>query len=226
MKELEFNEIGIKGEKFAESYCRLNKISFQSASKNEDLVYGIDAYINGCPTDIKNTKDIYFLRLTEEGNYSTRHPFRSKSQATHYFFVNVSNTNNLFIEFVSIKEKLLRDFIVNEKSLKSFLNFVKCLNNKSYHKFGLNSKESCLKIKEKLIPYLKDNVTISFEEPTNNTISFKIMEKIKNEITKKDISFAKSLIKKNLKGKVEVSESKIKKSEENKFIEDVIKVEL
>ena len=198
MKSFVCNKAGDLGEVFAKEYCEANNIAFKKATKSEDLRLGIDAYINNLPTDIKNTKDIYFLQLSDDGEFNTRHPFKETTKASHYFFVNVSEDHKEFIEFIAIKEKLLKKFFKDEEALENFFKFLKSLDDQTYHKFGNNFSEACLKIKNIILPYLKENVTLSYEEPKNSTTSFKLMEKKENKITKKNIFDAKALIKKNL----------------------------
>ena len=219
MKEHIRNESGELGEVFAKEYCEQKNIPFKKATKTEDMRYGIDAYINNLPTDIKNTKDIYFLQMSDDGEFNTRHPFKEETKASHYFFVNVGKEHKGFIEFVGIKEKLLRDFFKDEKSLNFFLNFIKELDNQFYNKFGNNYTEASLTLKQMLLPYLKENITISYEEPKDKTISFKLKKKEEVQITKKTIVNAKSLIQKNLqKMKLQVSNPKGQMVEEEVVI--------
>ncbi len=221
MKGYVRNESGDLGEEFSKEYCEQKNILFKKATKTEDLKYGIDAYIKDLPTDIKNTKDIYFLQMSNDGEFNTRHPFKEETKATHYFFVNVNKEHKEFIEFISIKEKLLRDFIKSEECLNNFLNFVKELDNESYDKFGINYAEACLTIKNKLLSYLKENVILSYEEPKDKTISFKLMKKEEKQITKKNIFDAKSLIRKNLEN---MQKKPVKTQTDEK--EDVIKIKI
>ena len=61
MKEIPEESIkkGDLGVAFVKQLCEDNSIEFIGASKEEDLTLGIDCYIDGHPTDVKNTSAVY-----------------------------------------------------------------------------------------------------------------------------------------------------------------------
>jgi hypothetical protein len=227
MKEFIYNISGNLGEEFAKQYFQSLKIPFIKASKQEDLRYGIDAYVTNkkTPIDIKNTEFIYIGQILDDGSINIRHPFKKESKATHYCFVNVNKDKQKFIELISIKEKLLRDFFKNEYSLNEFYKFIKEQDNKSYLNFGMNLNQACFKIKNIITLWLNQNVHLIYDEPKQNIINFKLMPKQEiKKINKKDISNARDLIKLNLK-KIQIKSTEEEKQKQS-LQEDVIIIQL
>lgn len=171
---------GEAGEQFIESYCADNKIPYKKTPKKQDYELGIDCLMNNHPTDVKNTKEIFFCQImTEDGNINTRHPFKANSKATHYCVVDVPSddlTKGKFIEHISIDERLLRDFIKDENALISFKNKLKEINGKQMSEFGISQSQACFKIKQSLMACCKSTVNISYVEPAEakGEISFKL----------------------------------------------------
>ena len=188
MKEIpeEYAKIGELGVAFIKQLCETNDIEFIAASKKEDLRLGIDCYVDGSPTDVKNTEDIYVCQIMLETNtVNVRHPFKEDSQATHYAVCKVKGdiTKGKFIEHVDIEERLLRDFIKNKKSLTLFKQVLFNLQDKRVAELGLHLNHACINIKSQLTPFLKENIGIGYEEPqfSEREISFKIYKKRKSK---------------------------------------------
>lgn len=199
------NIFGIAGEVFTESYCRQNKIKYKKAKKEEDLTLGIDCYIgeNKIPTDVKNTTDIFFLQILEDGIFNARHPFKKHSKATHYFFVDVDGTGQgKFIEHVEIKEKLLRDLIKDEENLNKLYTYLRFLDQTSYKKIGDNLAVAAFKIKKEVLKFCKSSVNVIYNEPVggNTEVSFKlVMVKKKQTPSIQSINAIRNSIKEKLK---------------------------
>jgi len=198
------------GVDFAELYLTTEGKEFKRASKLQDMEQGTDCFIDGIPTDVKNTNDIFICQImTDTGRVNTRHPFKKKSKATHYCVVNVpiddaSNpvTKGKFIEHVNIKERLLRDFIKDETNLKAFYKQLQDLENKNMKDFGVSQSQACFKIKQLILPFLKPDVGLSYVEPTDadGEISFRLYKskkKINNEPTNLDVKSILSKFKTN-----------------------------
>jgi hypothetical protein len=179
MKEIsqEFIDKGEEGVRFVEQICLKKNISFVKGTREEDLKYGIDCYIDNQPTDVKNTEDLYICQIfINNGIINTRHPFKTSSRATHYYIVNTKK--NKAIEFVEIEKKLLRDYIKDEKALKQFLSILKEIDGKSFKNYGLHLAHACIQIKEKLTTCLKPPVKISYPDPETSTeIYFKLSKR-------------------------------------------------
>lgn len=197
---------GDAGVDFAEKHLTAEGKKFIRASKLQDLEEGIDCFIDSIPTDVKNTSDIYFCQiLTDTGKINVRHPFKTNSKVTHYCIVDVpfkGKSESKFIEHINIKERLLRDFIKNEESLKNFYLTLKGLEKKNMKDFGISQSQACLKIKQLFLSFLKPDIGLSYAEPdsADGEISFRLFKakpsKKKLEPTNLDIKSILSKYKK------------------------------
>lgn len=171
---------GKAGEEFVEKHCQENNISYKKGSRSEDLKEGIDCYINDIPTDVKNTKDIFLCQIMREsGLINTRHPFKTNSKSTHYYFVNVKpDLAGELIEHILIDKKLLRDFIKSEEDLIRFKNYLQSIDGKHISEFGISEAQAAFKIKQVLVSFCKSNANISYNDSkeSSNEISFKLYE--------------------------------------------------
>jgi len=182
-------EQGKVGENFVEQHCQEKNILYKKATRSEDLKEGIDCYINEIPTDVKNTKDIFLCQvMRDSGLINTRHPFKSSSKSTHYYFVNVKpDLTGELIEHISINEKLLRDFIKSEEDLIRFKNYLASIDTKHISEFGVSETQAIFKIKQVLISFCKPNVNISYNDPAVGVteVSFKLCQsKVKTTVAK------------------------------------------
>jgi hypothetical protein len=182
----EFLKKGNQGVAFIKQMCEKNKIKFVLASKKEDLTLGIDCYIDEIPTDVKNTEDIYICQiLLNTGTVNVRHPFKTNSKATHYAVCKVAADLNKgkLIEHVNIDERLLRDFIKDKENLKAFKQAIQTLQNKKIKELGLHLNHACINIKSQISKFLKEDIGLSYDEPTQaeNEISFKFYKKRKTK---------------------------------------------
>lgn len=205
--------LGLAGEVFVESYCRQNKIKYKKGTNSEDVKYGIDAYIDGCPTDIKNTNSLYICQIYDTGIINVRHPFKKDSKPTHYCFVNVDGAGQgKFIEHISIKEKLLRDIVKSEEDLTNLLVYLHSLDNALYQSFGINLNQAALTIKNEILKYCKPSITLTYEEPQANTqLNFKISikEKVINKPTIQSLSAIRDKIRNNTTTPIKKKENNI-----------------
>lgn len=186
---------GDVGVDFTEQYLTKEGKIFKRASKIQDLEEGIDCFIDKIPTDVKNTNDIFICQImTDDGKINTRHPFKKKSKVTHYCIVDVpidDVTKGNFIEHVNIKERLLRDFIKDEANLKLFYKQLQGLEGKNMKDFGISQSQACFKIKALLLPFLKDNIGLSYAEPEDaeGEISFKLFKSKKRKVNTTPTNF-------------------------------------
>ena len=191
-KELYNNSKGEAGEKFASFFYGKTKIPFIKATKEEDLKLGIDAYIDNKATDIKNTTSIYFCQFFEDGKINVRHPFKKNTKATHYCFVEVDSDNyekGKVIEFISIEDKLLRDYFIDKDSLESFKRDLQELEHKKSSTLGISKEQSAYKLKMSLMKYLKPSATISYYFAESQTeFTLKILSIIEKPIIKNVLS--------------------------------------
>lgn len=181
-------EKGNLGEVFVEKYCKAHNMTFQKATKTEDIHFGIDCFIHDQPTDIKNTKDIFILQILSDGKISVRHPFRESTKATHYCFVNVSSEQKEWVEFTRIDIKLERDFIKSYKDLWEMKKWLYTINNKHWKDFHQTLSGTCLFIKKKLLTFCKEESYLKYgsvEHSKDNQIYFKLMTKHKSKESEK-----------------------------------------
>lgn len=173
-------EQGQVGEGFIERHCQDNNIPYKKATRSEDLKEGIDCYVDNIPTDVKNTKDVFLCQvIRESGLINTRHPFKTSSKSTHYYFVNVkSDLTGELIEHISIDKKLLRDFIKSEEDLIRFKNYLQSIDGKHISEFGISEAQAAFKIKQVLVSFCKSSANISYNDPKEGVdeISFKLYE--------------------------------------------------
>lgn len=190
---------GDVGVDFAEQSLLKEGKTFVRASKLQDLEKGIDCFIDKIPTDVKNTNDIFVCQImTETGRINTRHPFKKHSKVTHYCVVDVPKndiTKGKFIEHINIKERLLRDFVKDEESLTNLYKQLQGLEGKNMKDFGISQSQACFKIKQLILPYLKDNIGCSYVEPceADSEISFKLV-KLKKRVTTEQNLDVKSIL--------------------------------
>ena len=171
---------GKAGEEFVEKHCQDKNIPYKKATHSEDLKEGVDCYIDNIPTDVKNTKDIFLCQIMREsGLINTRHPFKTNSKSTHYYFVNVKpDLTGELIEHILIDKKLLRDFIKSEEDLTRFKNYLQSIDGKHISEFGISEAQAAFKIKQVLISFCKSSANISYNDPKEGSseISFKLYE--------------------------------------------------
>ena len=160
---------------------------------------GIDCYIgkDNYATDVKNTKDIYVCQIfASTGIINSRHPFKKNTEATHYCVVNVSETQEEFIELVEIKTRLLRDYIKDEESLTKLYSLLQSFDQKHFKEKGLFSENSalhleqgCIHLKNLIKPLLKPNVFIVYPTITEDIqeISFKITKSLDKPVVVKEV---------------------------------------
>lgn len=210
---------GDVGVDYAEQYFTNLAITFKRASKLQDYEQGIDCFINKFPTDVKNTNDIFICQImTEDGRINTRHPFKKNSKVTHYCVVNVPKddiTKGKMIEHIPIKERLLRDFVKDEANLEKLYKQLQELDGKSMKDFGISQSQACFKIKQLILPFLQDNIGLTYVEPSeaDGEISFRLRKGKKREVTEQNLDI-KSIL------------SKFKKEEKKSITEEIIVINI
>lgn len=222
MKTITDNSYGEAGENFASLHFAGKSIPFKKATRTEDLTLGIDCYIGEeeHPTDIKNTDEIYVCQiLVNTASVNTRHPFKAGSKATHYCVVEVDPKKvdkGMFKELTPIKERLIRDFIKDEKHLEEFYAKLQNIDGKAFKEFG-HLTQACIRIKLSLLMHCKDGVTVSYPDVKELTedISFKLIKRktmvIKTPATKESLQAVlnKLKVQKEIKPQVNVFKENI-----------------
>lgn len=215
------NTYGDLGQAFAKEFFEQHSIEFKEASKKEDLEFGIDCYIgkDKFASDIKNTKDIYVCQIyVENGIINSRHPFKKNTKATHYCVVSVNETEQRFIELIEIKQRLLRDFIKNEESLKVLYSLLQKFDQTDYRTKGLfgpssamHLEQGCIQLKNQIKPLLKPNVFIVYPDITPETteISFKLTKGTTDASPKEQVVFQESVASTTLAKRTLVKDSTI-----------------
>ena len=137
--------------------------------------------------------------MLETNTVNVRHPFKSDSAATHYAICKVTEdlTAGKFLGHIGIDERLLRDYIKNKKSLKSFKQVLVSLQNRRVSELGLHLYHACINIKNQLAPFLKDGIGLGYDEPLHSEreISFKLYKKRKQKNTGPTNLDVKSILK-------------------------------
>jgi hypothetical protein len=194
---------GIAGEMFVKKYCKEQGISYDVTDEKENIVEGIDCYMDSTPTDVKNTKALYFLNIDAYGSCQVRHPFRENSKATHYCFVDVNNkSEGKFESFLPIRSFLLKEYFKTSRGLISFIKTLQGFNEKKVKDFGGTLEQAAFLIKKELSVFLKTGVYIYYSfssDEKTQLASFKILKK---EASPKKEALAKFLEKHKKQKKV------------------------
>lgn len=177
------NSYSVACDKIIREYFFKKGYRITSASNTEDKNFGID-YIGYIPLssgktnkiyiDMKNTKDLYFLNMSNT-TFIIRHPFKAHSKTTHYFFV----SNHDLILCHDLWDKIFKD-------KDGFLEILKKLDTKKVQ--DLQAKLKCNSFEElkkelinRLTPYLNDGYAIYANydkfDKRYEKYSFKIYEK-------------------------------------------------
>jgi len=175
---------GIVGEDFVRKYCKKNNINFEKTEKEQDRLEGVDCYMDGIPTDVKNTEFIYFLHISFTGDILVRHPFKINSKATHYCFVDVNNKGDgFFKEFVPVRTFLLNNYFEDVKHLNSFFKYLKEIDGKEYITKGYSVEQAAFTIKKEILEFLKDDIGVSYEmkNDKHDVVVFRLCKKEKEK---------------------------------------------
>lgn len=184
MKELKHKHAGDLGfDFFASQFAGIAKYSFLQATPEQDMYKGIDGFIvnvsdqsHVANIDVKNTQDLYFLNVNPETKkLVVRHPLKKTSQTTHLAVV--STQTEKFLGFYTRKEWL--SHFVKASAIDTFLDELNSMDGLTYDKVVGTTQsfsQACYKLKLSLLPYLKSNCYISYEEPKDNEtqVSFRI----------------------------------------------------
>lgn len=165
-------EVGERGVECTKQFCKANNIPFVKASRDQDLQDGIDCFVDGVPTDVKNTEDIYFINVdVKYGTINTRHPFKKNSLATCYAMVKASETEEKFIEHTNINILLGRDFLKEDK-VEEFKTFLQTLDQTHFSAFerSVSLSQFCWKVKEYVLKnFVKGSTKVLYPTISNET---------------------------------------------------------
>lgn len=162
-------EQGYYGESFAEWWAINNGYSYKRAlSEEERLEKGIDCYINGIATDVKNTNSIFLLNFDMTVNrFKVRHPFREKSAITNYLMLDISQdrTKHEIKYFGNTVDYLVENFFKDVKAYNDAVLYIQQYNDKSLAAFKHIYASECLKaLKYDFVKFLKPNIWCSYDE--------------------------------------------------------------
>lgn len=174
--------IGKDGEDFVQHHCNNNDIAYRKATKEDNYLFGVDCYIDEKPTDVKNTRDLYFLnhKVTDKKGkvFFARHPFHVDNKATHYCFVHPRAKT---FEHVEIQQYLLEHYFIDAKAYAQFVAAVTQLHNKHKEEvdhFGeyVSDRQTYWQFKKRLLPFLQEGVKLLYNEPKeqDETVSFRL----------------------------------------------------
>ncbi len=150
---------GNLGEEFIKFWCTSTNQTYKKELTEKNYIDGIDAYIEGVPSDIKNTNKIYL------GNYTscflTRHPFRENTKAVNYCIVEIDESKTSFkIKYNgSIKEYLEDNYITSYDKIKEIL--VK-YERKTLSEIGVTKEQFFYMLKKEITPLLLKRVKCEY----------------------------------------------------------------
>lgn len=186
-------QIGAQGVDFAQQHFENQNITFVRTTKEEDIITGVDCYIDNIPVDVKNTKDLYICQIQKtSGMINVRHPYKSNSKATHFCFVQVTDKKHEFITLIEVRKKLL-EFFDSEEKIDMFLADLQSIDRTHYTDYGVSIAQTCYKIKLSLQKHLNSSSFISYTEPQTDAdeVSFCLKRKTpakQQKTTSSDIS--------------------------------------
>lgn len=165
---LESLKKGEEGVEFLREHCVLNALSFKEATIEEDLHLGIDCYVEGKGTDVKNTPDLYFLQVyVESGQINVRHPFKITTKAEQLAQIKVNKQGEKEVLVSNIKELLSSDYCKSEEHYNRLLEYLQSMERQHWNCKGhVSLAQFLFKIKDYVSSaFLKENVKIMYQGP-------------------------------------------------------------
>ena len=165
------------GEKFAEFWCKQNGKTFIKSTVKTDKEKGIDYWIDGIATDVKNTDALYLLGYNKSRKqWMVRHPFNNQSQATHYFFVHVQGNADMCLFKGHIPMLQFYNDVFKEGTFPMLKRFI----NQYHFVYNDNVNEVRENVEKNVNPLLKDDWELFWEDKDDGgEPNFKI--RLKNE---------------------------------------------
>ena len=187
---------GDRAEVFIKKWAENNKHQYKKGTQEDDRHRGIDCWINDCPTDIKNSYSIYLGNYRFEGpndtigHFNVRHPFKLKSDATHYILTQVNDFNGGPVIYYNgpIKDYIENNFTKPNVTLTDLKFFLQKFDTKSW-KDTEDKTKNPLQFLIVLKSLLFDNILRAGEivvqtEKTDLDYSFFMLKKEHYEIIK------------------------------------------
>jgi hypothetical protein len=154
LKDWKTLKIGNSGEKFLKKFCLENNMQYRKGTDEENLVFGVDAYVLNVPTDIKTTCKIFLGRYPiNENKFYPRHPFREQTKAVNYAIIDGDGkTIPHTIRYMgSIEHYLVKTFFKSNFSFERVKGRLQFFSGKSYNQLGYRSQDQLLRsIKEEV----------------------------------------------------------------------------
>jgi len=158
---------GNLGESFVRWYCQESYIEYKKATYEENVIDGVDAWIGGIPTDIKNTPKIFLGKYSlKQNKFYARHPFRDNTKAKQYCILDIDEEKKLFQvkNLVEISAYLSVIYFTDPSALQTAKDLLLKYNNKSYKELGFKSSDQLmLKLKLQLQTLLRDRIYCGYD---------------------------------------------------------------
>lgn len=157
-------KVGNAGESFIKNFCLENNKNYVQGSDDENKVEGIDAYIEGVPTDIKATCKIFLAKyMLNYNRFHVRHPFRDKTKAINYCILDEIDKKFSIRYMGGIEDYLIQNYFRNKESLVKIKTYLNKMEGKNFRQCGFKSEnEMFLKIKMKIKYHLKQEIYCTF----------------------------------------------------------------
>ena len=138
---------GDLGESFVRWWASEYNISFKRGTTDDNLILGIDCYLDNISTDVKNTPFIFLAKYSLDKNkFFSRHPFRAKTECENYCILSINEKDNSFkVKYNgNIKDYLLDKYFKNEASLNDVKTLLNAYEGKSYKELGFVSPDQLM----------------------------------------------------------------------------------
>jgi hypothetical protein len=163
---------GQSGENLLQWYC--DTYGFTYSEPTDKITTGVDCYLNGVPTDVKNTLKImvgnYRLKNSSKAykdTFISRMPFKDSCKAIDYCILDIDpiNKSQKIHYHGRIDTYLAENYFNDSKALSEGFKIIDSYDRKSASNFGFEVASHLLyDLKEKLIPHLKPNVVVVYQE--------------------------------------------------------------
>jgi hypothetical protein len=155
------------GESFVRWHCQEYNISYKKATRDENLINGIDAFLDNIPNDIKNTPKIFLGKYSVKyGKFYARHPFRENSTVQNYCILDIKETEQSFkIKYNGpIAAYLTAKYLINIDSFSALKALMMHYDGKNYKDLGSSSINALmLQLKNKIKPLIKQEIYCNYD---------------------------------------------------------------